>query len=254
MGKVRGIKLITNGSKWIPSVDFVNDMKRFGTLLESFMANGFLNRHKPGEASPAKSESHSRSASSIGEEKIVTTDDEPMDSLDNVTDDRVKVEECIQFQRISVETPLELESPTAEMEEESLEAMEKESSNFNRQRHPPYLVRRGGGAKYKRSLSTSTPTMVSVANNGDTCPHELLHDAHTDIKRFIGRETGEHLQDEDAATRLQAEELTLEEDKRSAEDWMNDEDLLFARLIVVRLRKLNTKDRRAVGTHIAKSL
>lgn len=92
-----------------------------------------------------------------------------------------------------------------------------------RTRNPPYLVRRGGGIKVKPP-KTEESLSPKLANSSEKVPAPASQSHDISPKEIA---------------------LNLDEEWQSRE-WTNDEDMLFARLIVVRLRKFNARDKRAV--------
>ncbi|KAE9551375.1 hypothetical protein FO519_005406 [Halicephalobus sp. NKZ332] len=96
-------------------------------------------------------------------------------------------------------------------------------------RNPPYLVRRGGGLKVKppsipRGIppfpSSSSPRSLSESSDSSR-NLKLDKDRDSILEEFLGKE------------------------------WTNDEDMLFARLIVVRLKKFAAKERRGIRAKIS---
>ena len=93
-----------------------------------------------------------------------------------------------------------------------------------RVRNPPYLVRRGGGLKVKppstlRGVpfpSSSSPRSLSESSDSSRTM-KTEKDRDSILEEFLGKE------------------------------WTNDEDMLFARLVVVRLKKFAAKERRGVS-------
>ena len=107
-----------------------------------------------------------------------------------------------------------------------------------RTRNPPYLVRRGGGIKYRNCSrqQNTTQTFASPTQSDTLLLPKVLE------KTFSGEFAGPKSADGD-----QASTFPNFGEEWNRLNWGDDEDLLFARLIVVRLRRFNAKDRRLVS-------
>uniref|UniRef100_A0A915DLT1 Transcription factor BTF3 n=1 Tax=Ditylenchus dipsaci TaxID=166011 RepID=A0A915DLT1_9BILA len=136
----------------------------------------------------------------------------------------------------------------------------------NKIRNPPYLVRRGGVSKSRtahRSVKVSlnmashllTRLLLQICNNsaGNTptnAPNPLSFEGGqfslmSQFPNFTAPNFGL-----DSVEWMNCPKDSKAKDDATNTDWVNDEDLLFARLIVVRLKKFSTKDRRSIRAKI----
>uniref|UniRef100_A0A914CPY0 MADF domain-containing protein n=1 Tax=Acrobeloides nanus TaxID=290746 RepID=A0A914CPY0_9BILA len=97
-----------------------------------------------------------------------------------------------------------------------------------RSHNPPYLVRRGGGIKVKpiQKIDEMSLSICKIPANVTEKPIATVQayaDSNTPHKESSGNILGDEWQ---------------------TREWANDEDMLFARLIVIRLRKFNGRDKR----------
>ncbi|KAI6183952.1 MADF domain-containing protein [Aphelenchoides bicaudatus] len=111
-----------------------------------------------------------------------------------------------------------------------------------KQRNPPYLVRRGGGMRVKPENGVERPNvlsafkplaktmsvggLMSLSNSSTTSTRPNLH-----LTQSVGLE-----RDNKSSFEYQAQEL--------------DEDMLFARLIVLKLKKLSSREKRTISSQI----
>uniref|UniRef100_A0AC34EZR0 MADF domain-containing protein n=1 Tax=Panagrolaimus sp. ES5 TaxID=591445 RepID=A0AC34EZR0_9BILA len=100
----------------------------------------------------------------------------------------------------------------------------------SRTRNPPYLVRRGGGLKVKQQSSTGKNKQNS-----------------SDFLAASPRSLSESSMNEQTLRKLDKECL----EEFFSKEWANDEDMLFARLVVVRLKKFAAKERRGIRARIS---
>jgi hypothetical protein len=111
---------------------------------------------------------------------------------------------------------------------------------MGKQRNPPYLVRRGGGIKVKpdsNNVLSAFKPLAKTMSVGGLIP-QLNSPGRTSLQ--LTQSVG-----------LASETKTgLEEWK--GQEWSNDEDMLFARLIVLRLRKFSLKENRKVRLNVIK--
>uniref|UniRef100_A0AC35GJW4 MADF domain-containing protein n=1 Tax=Panagrolaimus sp. PS1159 TaxID=55785 RepID=A0AC35GJW4_9BILA len=101
-------------------------------------------------------------------------------------------------------------------------------------RNPPYLVRRGGGQKVK-------PQTGKKQNSSDfivSSPRSLSESSMNEQQQ---QQQGQQLR------KLDKESL----EEFFSKEWANDEDMLFARLVVVRLKKFAAKERRGIRARIS---
>lgn len=132
------------------------------------------------------------------------------------------------------------------------------SSGRPRFRNPPYLVRRGGGIKVKQpSALSSGPLNSSLKPLGKTLsvggiPFGGAFHANTSI----GSPQPTDCRQVTSSSNASASSPALPTTSSSSSDWLsgdasNDEDALFARLVVVRLKKFTGKDKRAIRARIS---
>ncbi|CAD5210341.1 unnamed protein product [Bursaphelenchus okinawaensis] len=97
----------------------------------------------------------------------------------------------------------------------------------SRNRNPPYLVRRGGGIKIKQERTAEVRGFKPLAKTMSVGVNQA-----TNLLNLNG------ISDKDLA------------DERLPE-WTTDEDVLFARLVAVRLKKFGAKDKRIIRSRIS---
>uniref|UniRef100_A0AC34QHZ1 MADF domain-containing protein n=1 Tax=Panagrolaimus sp. JU765 TaxID=591449 RepID=A0AC34QHZ1_9BILA len=222
-------------------------------LLENIMAvSGPFNHHHqlsdiktssvnlPGEFSP---DSAVASTSEDGDNRVPSANADRPDSNDGTTNEHNSLFSAYPTAAAGLLMKLEAINAAAQaaatgeqktpLDQKLLSAFRHSNSSSpptrpNRIRNPPYLVRRGGGLKVKpvtskkpeSSLFTSCPSPRTVSESSDSSrKQEKPRDAI--LEEFSGKE------------------------------WANDEDMLFARLVVVRLKKFAAKERRGIRARIS---
>lgn len=109
-------------------------------------------------------------------------------------------------------------------------SLPQQNRSISRNRNPPYLVRRGGGIKIKQervqdsAFSAFKPLAKTMSVGG--LSQLNMGNVNTNI----------------------ADRENLNLDERG--EWTTDEDVLFARLVAVRLKKFAAKDKRLVRKKI----
>jgi hypothetical protein len=109
----------------------------------------------------------------------------------------------------------------------------RSGNNSRSIRNPPYLVRRGGGQKVK-------PQTGKKQNSSDfivSSPRSLSESSMNEQQQQQGQQL----------RKLDKESL----EEFFSKEWANDEDMLFARLVVVRLKKFAAKERRGIRARIS---
>lgn len=113
-----------------------------------------------------------------------------------------------------------------------------------KQRNPPYLVRRGGGIKVKAESGVERPVLSAFKPLAKTMSVGGLM---TQINNSSNRANLQLTQSVGLATDSKLDEWQTQE-------WSNDEDMLFAKLIVLRLKKFPSKDNRKVKPNFCKDV
>uniref|UniRef100_A0A7E4ZS99 MADF domain-containing protein n=1 Tax=Panagrellus redivivus TaxID=6233 RepID=A0A7E4ZS99_PANRE len=118
------------------------------------------------------------------------------------------------------------------------------SASTSRTRNPPYLVRRGGGLKVKPPSNNNKDLRKLVTpsrdNLGQVSPSRSVSESSTSDTSSTRN-----------ATMTNAQKIDAIEAAFAAKEWANDEDMLFARLVVVRLKKFASKERRGIRARIS---